>query len=140
MTMPGSRSRGSSWIALAALAGCFGAGEDPPRCEPGDPAHERHGTDCLCCHEEFGVAGSVDLTGAPVALVRVTDARGRTATMAPNPYGNFFRHLQLEPPLAVVVEGPAGDSVKMAALAPHGACNRCHAPSGAAPPIVGPLR
>jgi hypothetical protein len=103
----------------------------PSACQDGDEHHQRWSTDCLCCHTaEFGVAGSVDPLGAPVARVLVVDAKGAVADMAPNPYSNFFRHLQLEAPLRVTVFSPDGRALTMPALAPSGACNRCHRVEG----------
>jgi hypothetical protein len=136
---------------VLALAGCGGdrASEAPPdasgsfadaaACEPGDPARERWGTNCLCCHSgEFSVAGSIDPSGAPVARIVVTDSVGGRAEMAPNPYGNFFRHNALVPPLTAVAYGPDGRARVMPMPAPHAACNECHHPLGVAPRIVGP--
>ncbi|MCI0634787.1 MAG: hypothetical protein L0206_12850 [Actinobacteria bacterium] len=84
------------------------------------------------------MAGSIDRTGPPISRVVVIDAAGRRAEMAPNPYGNYFRHLSLEPPLQAEVHGPDGTTLRMKALAPHGSCNRCHRPGGEAPPVRGP--
>jgi hypothetical protein len=108
-------------------------------CSDGDPTQQRHGARCLCCHaDEFGVAGSVDLDAPPVARVVVVDAVGLRYDMAPNSYGNFFRHYTLVPPIAAVEPVRDGGSLAMPWGAPHGDCNACHAPSGGAPPIHGP--
>jgi len=124
----------------ATLAGCGGPlADDPSTCREGDPAAERWGTDCLCCHEELGVAGSVDPAGPTIARVVVVDGRGRRAVMSPNPYGNFFRHVQLEPPLEIRVEGPDGSVSVMQGLSPHGSCNRCHGQAGGPAVVSGPL-
>jgi hypothetical protein len=123
-------------LALSLLFGC-----DSPKqqCREGDPSQERHGTDCLCCHAvEFGVAGSVNLDGPLVTRVLVTDARGRSADMAPNAYGNFFRHDALEPPLKAVVFGPDGRASAMKQTVTEASCNRCHSAGGMVPPIHGP--
>jgi len=118
------------WAGCAGAAACVPEDEEPsPACADGDPLQERYGTDCLCCHRnEFGVAGSVDLAGdaPPVALVIVEDRSGVRAQMAPNPYGNFFRHVQLQPPLRAWVVGRDGGVAAMGMEAPHGSCNRCH--------------
>jgi hypothetical protein len=112
---------------------------DAAACDPGDPDRERHGTSCLCCHTgDFTVAGSVDLGGAPVARVEVTDGFGNRSVMAPNPYGNFLRHNPLVPPLAAQVVGPDGGVRRMQMPAPHANCNECHRTGGAAAPIAGP--
>ncbi len=127
-------------VAMLALAcaSCVGGPAEQRYCSGGDPLRERYGTDCLCCHEELGVAGSVDVDGPPIARVVVTDARGRRAIMAPNPYGNFFRHVRLEPPLEVLVEAVDGRVLEMQSKSPHGSCNGCHRPEGPAWPIAGP--
>ncbi len=110
-------------------AGCFTA----------DPAQQRHGSTCLCCHsDEFSVGGSIDPNGPPVARIVVTDVTGDTRTMAPNPYGNVFAHFTLTPPLRAVAYGPDGGALAMKTAAPDGNCNTCHRAGGAAPPIHGP--
>jgi hypothetical protein len=143
-----------AFAALAALMGCAAADDgasagttslayvppaDAASCEPGDPKRERYGTNCLCCHTgDFTVAGSIDLLGGPVARVVVTDSAGNRAEMAPDPYGNFFRHAPLIPPLTAVAFGPDGRARAMQMPAPHAACNECHRPDGVAPRIAGP--
>jgi hypothetical protein len=108
-------------------------------CFDADPLTQRHGSPCLCCHaDEFSVAGSVDPNASPVALVVVTDAVGDARYMAPNQYGNFFRHFSLVPPLRAIAYGPDGRSLEMKSGAPHGDCNACHRPDGAAAPLHGP--
>ncbi len=112
---------------------------DAASCDQGDPKRERFGTNCLCCHTgDFTVAGSIDLLGAPVARVVVTDANGNRAEMTPDPFGNFFRHVPLSPPLTAVAFGPDGRARAMQMPAPHAACNECHHPNGVAPRITGP--
>jgi hypothetical protein len=112
---------------------------DAPSCRDGDEATQRHGTACLCCHsDEFGVGGSIDLAGPPVARVVITASDGDVADLAPDPFANFFRHFPLAPPLRAVVVGPDGRSVAMKELAPSGDCNVCHFAGGSAAPIVGP--
>ena len=144
MPVPGATNGVRVCVGALLLAACVGGGEPPAAvCDEetttGVLAEERHGTDCVCCHEEFGVAGSIDPAGSSVALVRVVDARGRRAEMVPNPYGNFFRHFALEPPLTVSVQGQDGTWLPMRDPAPHGSCNRCHrAEGGPAPPVAGP--
>jgi hypothetical protein len=104
-----------------------------------DESVQRHGTPCLCCHsDEFGVGGSVDPSGSPVARVIVTAADGDVADMAPDPFANFFRHFPMTPPLRAVAVGPDGRSVAMQELAPTGDCNACHGEGRVAPAIEGP--
>ena len=128
----------------AVLIGCTSDGsavtvatEGPRQCaDAGDPARERHGSDCLCCHAttEFGIAGSI-APGSPIDRIVVTDSDGNVADMAPNAYDNFFRHVSLKPPLTARVVFADGTDRTMRELAPHGSCNSCHAESGQAPPI-----
>ena len=128
--------------AAVALVGACGADGSqsgaPTACTNGDSTNQRHGATCLCCHAEFGVAGSIDPDGVAVAAVVVTDARGAVATMSPNAFGNFFRHFAMEPPFQARVIGADGRERSMRALAPSGDCNGCHATGGVAAPITGP--
>src|SRR5262249_49545359 len=129
-----------AWLLI--LVACAApAGQDGPQvgvaCSDGDPAVQRHGARCLCCHaDDFSVAGSV--AGTSVARVVVTDANGDQRSMAPNLFGNFFGHFPLTPPFRAIAYGPDGRSVAMNAPAPHADCNACHAPAGPAAPIYGP--
>jgi hypothetical protein len=108
-------------------------------CADGDPTGQRHGATCLCCHsDEFGVAGSVDPTGPPIARVVVTDATGDTATMVPNAFANFFRHFPMTPPFRAAVYAPDGRALEMRAAAPSADCNRCHFTGGSMPILRGP--
>lgn len=130
----------ASAAILIAVAAC-GAGADEDggaaSCEDGDPRVQRHGTDCLCCHAgQFSVAGSLAEDEARVRQIVVTDAAGATLIMAPNPYGNFFRHAPVAPPLRAWIVDDGGQTYAMQAPIDDGACNRCHR-EGAGP---GPLR
>jgi hypothetical protein len=110
-----------------------------PRCVDGDFDRQRHGATCLCCHErEFGVAGSVDPAGPPVARVVVYDARGDVATMAPNSFSNFFRHFTMTSPFRAVAYGPDGRAAWMRQDAPSADCNTCHYAGGPVGLIHGP--
>lgn len=112
---------------------------DASSCRSAQEASQRHGTACLCCHsDEFGVAGSVDPAGPPLARVVVTGTDGDVADMAVNPFANFFRHFPLATPVRAVVYAPDGRSVAMRELAPSADCNACHWTGGTAGPIVGP--
>lgn len=119
--------------SAAAVSASFDAG-----CAQGDESEQRHGTDCFCCHAaEFGVAGSVSATRGAVARIHVEDSRGVQLDMAPNPFGNFFRHARVSPPLRVTVYGPSGASLSMRDPAPSASCNNCHRAGGVAAPIHG---
>lgn len=89
----------------------------------------------MCCHAEFGVAGSTDPARRDKVRIVVTDVQGRRAEMVPNPFGNFFRHVRLQPPLAAVLIDASGSTRVMKAKAPHGDCNACHGIAGAADPL-----
>jgi hypothetical protein len=124
-------------LAAAAGAGCErrrdpGHGEeaavaaaDVGPCREGSKWHQRHGTSCLCCHQEFGVAGSV-LHDAGIATVLVTDRNGEELEIAPNPFDNFFRHHKMTPPLRAQIVFRDGEVRTMEHAAPHGSCNACH--------------
>jgi hypothetical protein len=106
-------------------------------CRDGDPNDQRHGATCLCCHsDEFGVGGSIDRTGPPVARVVVVDAHGEVVDVVPNQFSNFFRHYPLVAPFRAKVIAPDGRTLEMTADAPTADCNRCHGSSVA--PIHGP--
>jgi hypothetical protein len=83
------------------------------------------------------VAGSID-PARPPARVVVVDAVGETREMAPNPFGNFFAHYALRPPIRAVAHAADGRAIAMGDPAPHADCNACHADTGPARPIFGP--
>jgi hypothetical protein len=138
-------------LPIAALLAC-GAGSStadstasvdsgalPVGCTDGDPNQQRYGATCLCCHtDEFGVAGSIDREGAPVTRITVVDAEGHLADMAPNPFGNFFRHLPLTPPLRATAYGPTGAAIAMQSAATSADCNDCHREGGVTAMVHGP--
>ncbi|MET0593963.1 MAG: hypothetical protein ABW133_14775 [Polyangiaceae bacterium] len=110
-----------------------------PRCVDGEWDRHRHGSTCLCCHtREFGVAGSVDPSGAPVERIVVTDATGDVASMAPNLFANFFRHFKMTPPFRAIAYGPDGRAAPMRADAPTADCNVCHYVGGPVGLVHGP--
>jgi hypothetical protein len=125
------------FVALAALGVAVATGAcrrratteaasvDVGPCRDGSEWQQRHGTSCLCCHKEFGVAGSVAHDGG-VATILITDSEGRQVEMAPNPYDNFFRHRQLTPPFRAQLTFADGEVRRMSKDAPHGSCNACH--------------
>lgn len=106
---------------------------DTTQCVQGDKTRERHGTDCLCCHTEFGVAGSIE-RDTRVDWVLLTDSEGRYLQIAPNPHDNFFRHAKLRPPIHATLVFADGTVRTMKQDAPHGSCNQCH---GATAPGLG---
>jgi hypothetical protein len=129
------RDEGAAGAAATELATLDGA----QACGDGDPAKQRHGVRCLCCHsDEFGVAGSIALEGPPIARVVVTDATGESSTLSPNSFGNFFRHFPMTPPVRAVVYGPSGEAIVMRALSPTPDCNACHFAGGPVAQVHGP--
>ena len=94
-------------------------------CREGAAFDQRHGTSCLCCHHEYGVAGSV-AHDAGVRVVLVTDKNGQELEIAPNPFDNFFRHYEMTPPLRAQIVFTNGETRTMEHAAPHGSCNACH--------------
>jgi hypothetical protein len=138
----------AAWLVSCCAACASTAPDDPPAvtfdrstagCADGDPSVERFGTDCLCCHKnEFSVAGSIAHDSPPVATVIVEDSVGGSAVASPNPFGNFFRHNRLVPPLRATIIGVDGKAITMSAPAPDGACNRCHRDGGAVPMLHAP--
>jgi hypothetical protein len=138
------------WLASCFATACASAApadDAPPPvfdrstagCIDGDRDHERFATDCLCCHKnEFSMAGSIAADSAPVAAVVVEDAVGGSAVASPNPFGNFFRHNRLVPPLRATIVGVDGQRISMQSPAPDGACNRCHREGGEAAMLFAP--
>lgn len=111
--------------------------EEFPGCPLGDENKERWGTPCLCCHADtFGVGGSL-APGRLVARIVVRDAHGDVADMTPNPFGNFFQHLDLRGELDAEIHMKDGQIRRMRAKAPHGDCNVCHGLTGPAGMIGG---
>lgn len=94
-------------------------------CRDASEWQQRHGTSCICCHSEFGVAGSI-AHDAGVSHVLITDKNGRELEIAPNPFDNFFRHQKMTPPLRAQIVFDDGEVRSMSAPAPHGSCNACH--------------
>lgn len=116
---------------VAALYGCERRSSSSSRpvdagtCREGIAWQQRHGTSCLCCHQEFGIAGSV-AHDAGVVRVLVTGSDGQELEAAPNGFDNFFRHFQLVPPLRATITFRDGEVRTMDHPAPHGSCNACH--------------
>src|SRR5262245_37393647 len=126
-------------VASLVAAGCGAPEPDTSQptpnaaCIDGDESRERHGTDCLCCHaEDFSVAGSIASSPSAIARVEVTDSAGFELVMPVDPYGNFFQHEAVVPPLRARTVDVRGEVRTMTGEAPHGSCNRCHRP-GAEP-------
>ncbi len=145
-----------SWLVLAcALLGCdeeVGAVREPSpeftpsakrtaECPPGDPARERYGTDCACCHgTQFAASGSVaEEALALVSHVEMVDRVGQVFILPPNRYGNFFGHRPTpQPPLRAKVVYRDGHESAMQADVGDASCNRCHGSAGSARMIGAP--
>jgi hypothetical protein len=97
------------------------------------------GTDCIECHRPganapesvFTVAGTVFVaptcpTPVEGAIIRISDARGRSAALIANEVGNFFTAADLRPPFQFSVEY-GHDAARMEYAVDSGSCNRCHA-------------
>jgi hypothetical protein len=96
------------------------------------------GRACNDCHG-WTIAGTVyptahepnDCDGVPgKATVVITDAHGKTASLAANSAGNFLYSSSLTPPYSVKVVYGTKTRV-MSTKAPSGNCNHCHTASGA---------
>jgi hypothetical protein len=101
------------------------------------------GVACNACHESgegpiFTVAGTLfptvrepdDCYGTSSAKIVVTDATGRSITLAPNSAGNFSSRASMSPPYQVKVV--SGSKVRaMNGSVQTGDCNTCHTQDGA---------
>ena len=97
------------------------------------------GKNCISCHKDFKMAGSVytqSLNGAyPGAKIKVTSQAngGGTvlATLSSDQSGNFYTESQINfgSGAFVSVEGTSGTVKYMNASVASGACNSCHGSS-----------
>jgi hypothetical protein len=101
------------------------------------------GRACIACHDgmhgpTFYVAGTVFPTehepdgcdGTPSVQVVITDANGKTSTLAPNAAGNFYLTSPVALPFsAKLVAG--GKERAMPVPQSDGDCNGCHTEAGA---------
>ncbi|MEW5850770.1 MAG: hypothetical protein AB2A00_18425 [Myxococcota bacterium] len=127
-------------LVLASAAACQVPGlaaVDAGGCEEGNPDEERRGTDCLCCHEEFGIAGTFSRESVPPRWVKVRDATGAVFTMGLNTHGNFFHFTKVTPPIEAWTEDADGGVLnRMQARVAESSCNRCHREGGEAGGLV----
>ena len=125
-------------LALVALAAACG-GSSPTSSTPGGgggaAASHNAGRDCLACHREFGIAGTVyrvDGSAYPGATVRLTtaaDGGGSVVlTVTTDASGNFYasRAVGFGSGLYTDVTGTGGARRAMKAAVTGGACNSCH--------------
>lgn len=131
-------SRLALWLATATLLSACGGGDD----DEGN-ALMRPGENCVSCHANFSVAGTVypsrtaaANTGLAGVTVVVVDANGQQVTMASNAAGNFYTTAVLAQPLQstyVVRNGLRSDmggqpSAGCASAGCHDASRRVYAP------------
>lgn len=131
-------------LALATLtAACGGSSTSAPT-GPGTGASgggggsrssHNAGQDCLRCHRDFGVAGTVyraDGSAYSGATVRLTTAEGGgggvVLTLTSDASGNFYasQSVGFGSGLYTDAAGTGGGRRSMAAAVTTGACNSCH--------------
>ena len=132
-------TRRRTWwpLALVALEAACG-GSSPTSSAPGGGSgtvvSHNAGRDCLACHREFGMAGTVyriDGSAYPGATVRLTtaaDGGGVLLTVTADASGNFYasRSVGFGSGLYTEVTGTGGARRAMKAAVTGGACNSCH--------------
>lgn len=129
---------GADALALSAPVAAMPTPSSTADCVDGDHDQERYGTNCGCCHkDQFAAVGSVALGSlSAIEQVEVVDDTGQRLVMAPNPYGNFFRH-RPKPVLPVRARVVFRDGTVSEMKSPvfDISCNGCHQPDGGAPRI-----
>ena len=126
-------------LALGTLAAACGGGGAPTSTTAGGGgsrgSSHNAGRDCLTCHREFGVAGTVyraDGSAYPGATVRLTTAPSGGGSVAlsltSDGSGNFSasRSVGFGSGLYTDVTGGTGAPRAMTAAVTSGACNSCH--------------
>ena len=126
-------------LALGALAAACGGGAAPTSTTAGGggsrSSSHNAGRDCLTCHRDFGVAGTVyraDGSTYPGATVRLTTAASGGGSVAlsltSDGAGNFYasRSVGFGAGLYTDVTGTTGATRAMTAAVTSGACNSCH--------------
>jgi hypothetical protein len=105
----------------------------------GNGSQMRPGENCLACHNNFSIAGTVfptahepnDCDGANVSgmSVVITDANNKVTTLAVNAQGNFYSTTSIATPFhAKVVSGTKERD--MVASQTTGACDSSHTETG----------
>ncbi len=143
MTTRGASFRlAASLAAVALAAACGGAASGPTGAASaatggGSRLTTSHnaGRDCLGCHRDFRVAGTVyraDGSAYPGATVRLTtaaDGGGSVVlSVSTDASGNFYssQGVSFGSGLHADVAGTGGARRSMTALVTSGACNSCH--------------
>ena len=138
----GASRRLAASLAVAALAtACGGSSTGAAGSVSGSTGGSRlatshnAGRDCLGCHRDFRVAGTVyraDGSAYPGATVRLTtaaDGGGSVVlSVSTDASGNFYssQGVSFGSGLHADVAGTAGARRSMTALVTSGACNSCH--------------
>jgi len=128
-------------LALATVtAACGGSSTSAPTSPGtggggGSRTSHNAGQDCLRCHREFGVAGTVYRTdgsaysGATVRLTTAASGGGSAVlTLTSDAAGNFYtsQSVGFGSGLYTDVAGTGGARRSMVAAVTSGACNSCH--------------
>jgi hypothetical protein len=125
-------------LALAAVtAACGGSSTSAPTGPAAGGSRSSHnaGQDCLRCHRDFGVAGTVyraDGSAYSGATVRLTTGAGGggsvVLTLTSDASGNFYtsQSVGFGSGLYSDAAGTGGARRSMAAAVTSGACNSCH--------------
>ena len=140
-----TRGRVAWWLAAPALAAvaaaCGGSGASPTGAvAPGSgggltTTSHNAGRDCLACHREFRVAGTVyradgsTYPGATVRLTTAADGGGSVVlSVTADGSGNFYssQSIAFGSGLYADVAGTADARRSMQAAFTSGACNSCH--------------
>ena len=132
--------RAAALALAAATAACGGSSTSAPTSPGtggggGSRVSHNAGQDCLRCHRDFGVAGTVYRTDGSAysgATVRLTTAAsgGGTVVLAltSDAAGNFYtsQSVGFGTGLYTDVAGTGGARRSMVAAVTSGACNSCH--------------
>jgi hypothetical protein len=140
MTRRSTAPRLAGALALAALTAACGGSSSPTSGAAdggggGRATSHNAGRDCLACHRDFGVAGTVyraDGSPAQGAVVRLTAAANGggsvVLSLTSDASGNFYasRSVGFGSGLYTDVAGASGSPRAMTAAVTSGACNSCH--------------
>jgi hypothetical protein len=100
---------------------------NPP--SPG-PSGMNGGRNCLTCHSNFTLAGTLyaSINGGsvvPSATVKITDSNSQVLELVTGLDGNFYTSQSLAFPVSIQID-KCPDTVSMPAQATQGGCNSCH--------------
>lgn len=138
MTRRSTAPRLAAALGLATLTIACGGGSGPTSSAGGGGGRttsHNAGRDCLACHRDFGVAGTVyradgsTYSGATVRLTSAANGGGSVVlSLTSDASGNFYasRSVGFGTGLYTDVAGTSGSSRAMTASVTSGACNSCH--------------